>query len=226
MSSPIKDAMLALGRHADYIEQAMQGPIEPEGTAAANAVTALRQISALRAAGEDGYRLNQHLRDFIQDHLQLFPGYQSLSEIGTRIQQLSYCWDEIESLRPTADVDAVADLVYQINTTVYDIIDAMSRNMILLQTLLSTHYGDVKSIAAKESQNRYYRKQMDLLTADLSRLARVGDRLERECSVRGMEDLARFLRRNLLVRVTPWMQNMSEMQSTLTRELFRTRRCS
>ena len=33
-------------------------------------------------------------------------------------------------------------------------------------------------MAAKESQNRYYRKQMDQITADLSRLARVADRLE------------------------------------------------
>ena len=223
MSSPIKDAMLALGRHADYIEQAVQGTIEPEGAAATSAVTTLRQISALRAAGEEGYRLNQHLRGYIQDALQLFPGYQSLSEIGSRIQQLSYCWDEIENLRPAADMNAIADLAYQINTTVYDIIDAMGRNMLLLQTLMSTRYGDVTSMAAKESQNRYYRKQMDQITADLSRLARVADRLERESSTRGMEDLARFIRRNLLVRITPWMQNMSEMQSTLTRELYRTR---
>jgi hypothetical protein len=76
-------------------------------------------------------------------------------------------------------------------------------------------------LEAKKSQNRYYQKQTSLLADDLIRLAKVCDQVEREAATRGMEDLARFLRRNLLSRVMDWQQNMAEMQTLIRKEIFR-----
>lgn len=221
MTTPVKDALQALSRHADLIGQAMEGTIDANtGTPA---IAALRQVSAIRPAGEDGYRLHPHLREYLQDHLQLYPGFQSLSDIGTRISLMNTFWNEIDNVRRVADSEAIAELLDQLHNTVFDIIDSMERNMLLLQTLMSTRYGNVKTLEAKKSQNRFYQQQTTMLTADLSRLSRVADKIERDATVRGMEDLARFLRRNLQHRVMPWQQGMSEIETLISREIFRTR---
>ncbi len=223
MSSPIKDVLKTLNQHADLVEQALGAVVDSEGQAMRSSIVALRQVSALRPAGEDGYRLHQRLREYLHDHLQLFPAFQSLAEIGSRITQVNSLWIEIEQVRRTKDAEVVNRLVGTIQTTVFDIGDSMDRNMLLLQTLMQTRYGNVQSLAAKKSQNRYYQQQTNTLADDLVRMARVCDKVEREASARGMEDLARFLRRNLLSRVLPWQQGMSEMQTQIRREIFRMR---
>lgn len=95
--------------------------------------------------------------------------------------------------------------------------------MLLLQTLMSTRFGNVKTRQAKKSQNRYYQQQTATLASDLTRLAGVADRLERQASEWAMEALARFVRRNLLARITAWQQGLSEIQTLIRKEIFRLR---
>jgi hypothetical protein len=223
MSSPIKDVLKTLHQHADMVEHALHGVIGSEGSSANQSIAALRQASALRAAGEDGYRLHPRLREYLQDHLQLFPAFQSLAEIGSRITQVNNLWIELDDIRRTADMETVNTIVDTIQTTVFDIADSVDRNMLFLQTLMATRYGNVRSLEAKKSQNRFYQQQTNTLADDLTRLSKVCDKVERESSTRGMEDLARFIRRNLLSRILVWQQNMSEMQTNLSKEIFRMR---
>ena len=223
MTSPIKDVLQALSRHADVVETSISDVISTDAGTPAAAIAALRQASALRSAGEEGYRLHPRLREYLQDHLQLYPAFQSLAEIGSRITQLNVLWTEVERVGQAADQETVATLIATLQTTAFDIVDSMDRNMLLLQTLLSTRFGNVKTLDAKKSQNRYYQQQTATLAADVTRLARVVEVVERESSERSMEDLARFLRRNLLGRITPWQQGLSEMQTQIRREIFRTR---
>ena len=84
MTSPIKEVLKTLHHHAEVVEHALHGVIGSTGTGANPSIAALRQVSALRAAGEDGYRLHPRLREYLHDHLQLFPAFQSLAEIGSR----------------------------------------------------------------------------------------------------------------------------------------------
>lgn len=223
MTSPIKEVLQALSKNADLVESSLSGVITTESGVSNASIMALRQASALLSAGEDGYRLHPKLREYLQDHLQLFPAYQSLAEIGSRITQLNNLWSEIELVRTATDHEAVHSLLSTLHTTVFDIVDSMDRNMILLQTLMSTRFGNVKTLDAKKSQNRYYQQQSAILAGDLTRLAKVVDFVEREASERTMEDLARFLRRNLLARITAWQQGVSEMQTLIRKEIFRTR---
>lgn len=120
---------------------------------------------------------------------------QSLAEIGSRITQVNSLWIEIDQFRRSKEAEVTNRLVDTIQTTVFDIGDSIDRNMLLLQTLMQTRYGNVQSLAAKKStENRYYQQQTNTLADDLVRLSRVCDKVEREASERGMEDLARFMR--------------------------------
>lgn len=223
MSSPIRELLATLHRHSEVVEQALSATVLPDAGASQAAISALRQASALRAAGEEGYRLHPRLREYLFDHLQLFPAYQELAEIGSKITQVSSLWNEIELVRGSADAEAIDSLTEGLNTTVYDIADNMDGNVLWLQTLMSTRFGNVKSAVAKKSQNRFYQQQSATLALDLARLARVVANVERDADARGMHELSRFLRRNCLTRILGWQQSLSEIQTEIRAELYRTR---
>lgn len=221
MSTPIKDVLQTLSRHADLVAQALSGVVTVGDDASHMDILALRQVGALRPVDEDGYRLHPRLREYLQDHLQLFPAFQSLADIGAKITLLKSLWDEVEILR--GDRESVVGMVDELQTTVLDIGDTMNRNMLQLQILMSTRYGNVRSLEAKKSQNRFYQKQTSVLSGDVQRLAREVERIEREASIRGRDDLARFIRRQLLTRMMSWQHGLSDMQTFLRNEIYRLR---
>ncbi|NDP37323.1 MAG: hypothetical protein GZ093_01005 [Rhodoferax sp.] len=221
MSTPIKDVLQTLSRHADLVAQALSGVVTVGDDASHMDILALRQVGALRPVDEDGYRLHPRLREYLQDHLQLFPAFQSLADIGAKITLLKSLWDEVEILR--GDRESVVGMVDELQTTVLDIGDTMNRNMLQLQILMSTRYGNVRSLEAKKSQNRFYQKQTSVLSGDVQRLAREVERIEREASIRGRDDLARFIRRQLLTRMMFWQHGLSDMQTFLRNEIYRLR---
>lgn len=223
MSSPIKELLQTLSRHAELVQSGLLDVVCSEANSSPAAISALRQASALRPAGEDGYRLHPRLREYLQDHLQLFPAFQSLAEIGSRIGQLGALWQEIAQVRQDADQEALASLLSTLQTTVFDIVDSMERNMALLQTLMCTRFGNVRTLQAKKSQNRYYQQQTGSLASDLDRLLVLAEQLERQASEWAMEALARFMRRNLLARLGAWQQGLAEMQTLIRKEIFRLR---
>ncbi|MHB8949558.1 MAG: hypothetical protein ACYC4S_10900 [Rhodoferax sp.] len=224
MTSPIKDVLKTLYQQAEVIEQTRRDGIVVSGQDASEAaIAALRQANALRPAGEDGFRLHPKLRDFLNDHLQLFPAYQTLAEIGTRISQARQLWNDVDDLYRAKDMGAVDKIVETIESTVFDIADSVDRNLLYLQTLLSTRYGNVRTLEAKKSQNNFYQHETKILALDMARMAGVFERIEQDATVRGMLDLAKFIRVNLQAHLQTWQNSMSEMQAHLSREIFRLR---
>lgn len=223
-SSPTKDVLKTLYQQAEVVEQTRrEGIIVPVQDAPEVSVGALRQANALRPAGEDGYRLHPKLRDFLNDHLQLFPAYQTLAEIGSRIAQAHQLWNDVDDLNRAKDYGAVENIVETIESTVFDIGDSVERNLLYLHTLLSTRYGNVRTLEAKKSQNSFYQREAKTLAQDMSRMASVFARIENEATVRGMPELAKFIRLNLQAHLPTWQNAMAEMQAQLSREIFRLR---
>lgn len=221
MNSPIKDVLQTLSRHADLVAQALSGVVTVGDSASQADILALRQVGALRPVDEAGYRLHPRLREYLQDHLQLFPAFQSLADIGAKITLLRSLWDEIEILRN--DRESAFGMVDEFQTIVFDIGDTMNRNMLQLQILMSTRYGNVRSIEAKKSQNRFYQRQTSALSGDVQRLAREVERIEKEASICGRDDLARFIRLQLLTHMMFWQHGLSDMQTFLRNEIYRLR---
>ena len=225
MISPIKDVLQTLGRHGETIEHALQEVVSHHSGEATTAINALRQVSALRAVGRDGYRLHPRLKEYLQDHLQAYPAFQRLDEIGSRITNMRSHWHEVDRLIfQQGDQEAIAAHIIAIHSDAFDILDSMDRNVALLHTLLSTRYGNVKSLAIKQGQNRYYDQQSKMLALDLSRLSNIGHEIEKESAERGLEEISTFMRHHLLVRILPWQEGLSELQTQIRQDIFRTRR--
>ena len=55
MSTPIKDVLQTLSRHADLVAQALAGVVAVGDDASHAEILALRQVGALRPVGDDGY---------------------------------------------------------------------------------------------------------------------------------------------------------------------------
>lgn len=223
MSNPVKDALSTLNRHAELVSEALKGPLDPRDGVPIKALTDLRQASALRPTGDEGYRLHPRLRDYFFDHLQHYPAYQSLSEIGSQISQMRALWGQVEELRNVSDMDSTIELRDRLQDTIFDIADNMRRNLQQLQTLLSTRYGNVRTLESKKSQNRWYQQQSTTLIRDLGVLMVSANKLEQEASEFGMHEFAQFLRRQLISQIMDWQQGLSEMQTLLRKEIFQTR---
>lgn len=225
MTSPIKEILQTLGRHAQTVEDALVDVVSHHSGTPSASILALRQVSALRAVGPDGYRLHPRLREYLQDHLQIYPAFQSLSDIGSRITNIRVLWSELDQMYSSrsSDLDTIDGLEDSLRSGVFDIVDSMDRNMILLQTLMSTRYGNVKSLALKQSQNRYYQAQTQVLAGEVVRLSKVAGEIEREAGHRSAEAVALFMRSHLLSRLHLWQEGISEIQTQIRQDINRTR---
>lgn len=224
MTAPVKDALSTLNRHAGLVADALKAPLDVRDGVPLRSIMDLRHASAVRPTAEEGYRLHPRLREYLFDHLQHYPAYQSLSEIGSHITTMNALWRQVEEMRGLGDLDSTTELQDRLQDTIYDIVDNMRRNLQQLQTLLSTRYGNVRSLEAKKSQNRWYQQQSTQLIHHLGLLAHSAARVEQAATAFGMYEFAQFLRRNLLALVLDWQQSMTEMQNLLTREIFQTHR--
>lgn len=221
-SSPLKPVFAALSRHVDVVEVALRELVGADGDSAATdpAIRTLRELNVLRPAGERGFRLHSRLREFANDVLQIHPAYQSLTGIGQLVEQIAMLWKEVDELRAAGDIKQAEDAVAQIEQGAFDISDMVERNLRLLGLLLSTRFGNVASLAAKSSQNRYYQRQSELMSIDLTRLSRAVEKVESEARERGLQSLAAMLRNTVQGQLPRWTQTLSQYQSQIRREIF------
>lgn len=221
LNSPIKELLQTLSRHADLVEQALSGVVGVGDDTPAASIVALRQVSALRPVGEDGYRLHSQLREYVNDYLQIYPAMQSLADIGSKARRINELWDSMLDAR--GDRESTEALIQAMRTTILDIGDDMDRNMMLLQTLMSTRYGNVRTMAAKKQQNNWYQLRTKDLARDVGYMGRVAETVEKQSLSRGVDELSSFLRRYILSRMTPWTQAITEIQTFLRSEFNRLR---
>lgn len=222
MSSYIREALQALSRHSDAVATVALNGTVPQDALPKAAVTALRGASALRAAGEDSWRLHPRLREYLQDHLQVFPAYQSLTEIGYRLHTLDALMREAHHAQRERDHESLQGQLEEMSTQLFDIHELTERNLRFLGKLMSIKYGAVRTAAAKVAQNRWYQRQAGVLSDDLNRLGRLAAQLEQDADARGW-DVARQLRRSIIDRMPHWQLRLSDMQTQLRQEFYRLR---
>lgn len=121
MTSPLKPAFSALNKHTELVERALRELVGVGDEASDPGVKALRDVNVLRAGGEHGYRLHSRLREFAHDVLQMHPAFQSLAEIGPRIQHMSALWNELQDARAAGDHETADLLLEGMELTAFDI---------------------------------------------------------------------------------------------------------
>lgn len=225
MTHPISDVLSALSRNSQHVASVYDNEALAVGEMPKAAVTGLRGASALLAAGEDAWRLHPHLRDYLQDHLQVFPAYQALADLGALITQLHALHEEAELAANARDFDSMRDQHTRLAGVIYDTHHFIEKNLRMLTAMLSVKYGAVGSLHAKAAQNRWYQKAAGDMSASLNRLAKMATRVEQEADARGW-DVAKLWRLQIIRPLTEWHTRLADIQAVLRQEQFRLREVS
>lgn len=224
MNEPLKGALSTLSKQSGVVSEALKAPVFPGDLAPIKSIMDLHNnATALRPTAEEGWRLHPRLREYLFDHLQHYPAYQSLSDIGAHVNSLRALWSQAVELKSVSGYESIVDIIDRMQDTVYDIVDNMMRNLRHLDNLLSTSYGNVKTLAEKKNQNSWYRKETDRLTYHLGVLTHSSAEIERSATDQHLHDFAKFLRTNLLSHLLTWQQGLAEIQGRLTLEIYQTR---
>jgi hypothetical protein len=154
-SGQIQKVLNTLASHGDLIAEAMLGPVYAGGKRD-KAIDSLASVHALAPYEEGAYQLNPRLREFISDHLVSYNAFQTLTRLSEKIHQAYVQWTNLRHLHQEGLIADTENLEWALDATVTSISYEMDRNLTLLNSHISTEYGNVESLLAKIRQNAFY----------------------------------------------------------------------
>lgn len=218
--SQIAQIFASLAKHSDLLSMALDGPVETGNREQNKAIDALVMVNALKPYEEGTYRLNPRLRDFISDHLISYNAFQALTRVKDRVHQAQAQWSQLQALRQagaTADADR---LEWALDDTVTDIDYAIERNLTLLNSLVSTQYGNVTNLKAKLNQNLFYGREVDACMTEMNQVDSIVDLISAEALNAGILSVRQLINRRLGSKLLNWRVQLKDAQAIISKRLF------
>jgi biopolymer transport protein ExbB/TolQ len=209
-----------LERHSSLVAEAFEGSVSFGDRQHNRALDALASINALKPHEEGIYRLNPRLRDFVADHFVSYQAYQTLTRISATVSQARSQWNEIRNLRASGDMEDVERLERAFDDSVGDIAYAIERNLTLINTLVSTQYGNVAGLESKLRQNTFYAAEVVTLLKEMRQVEDAFSRIAGEAMVEGMSAIRTLVARRLINRLLNWTLQVKAAQEIITQRLF------
>lgn len=223
LTNQVERMLRSIASHAELVCEGLEGVVMSGDSRRSSAIDALVSAGALRPEEPGAYLLNPRLRAFVQDHLAKFTAFTSLTEIDPYIDQLILHRSDLRKLSRQDEHEDVLILEARMVTVVADLAYDIDRNLIVLNSNLSSHYGNVSSFRAKVLQNDFYQGSVKRLNRSLEKLRLVAQELKSEAVSLGALTLEVAVRRNLLNRHLAWTQQVNQAQKTISLGLFRTK---
>lgn len=219
----VQRLMAALARHADLVADAFEGSVETGDRQRNNGIEALVSVNALKPYDEDSYRLNPRLREFIADHLVSYSAFTALTRLAGPIAQLRQQWQELKGAKSGGTARDIDRLEMALDETVVDIAYTIERNLALLQSMVSTQYGNVSSLQSKLNQNRYYDSEVSMSLKEVAQVDDMVERIADEAIAAGLPHIRQLVTRRLGSRLLQWSANIKDAQATISKRLFEAR---
>lgn len=215
--------MAALAKYGDLVAEAFDGTVESGDRSRNAGIEALASIGALKPTEEDRYRLNPRLREFIADHLVSYRAFTALTRLAGPISQLQQQWNELKRSHRSGLTREAERLEVALEETVDDIAYTIRRNLALLQSMVSTQYGNVASLQSKLNQNRYYAREVELSLREVSQVdARVSE-IASDALAAGLPHIRQLVTRRLGARLLEWSSSIKDAQGVISKRLFEAR---
>ena len=184
----------------------------------------LHQHRILIPDGHDAYRLSRNLMRFLDDLSQKQRLYDSLGadigKLNDRVHLLRREYSSAIDEGKLDDVDVVAGDFYD---ACADLSDAVSSSLQLLLIQAESNFGAVRSLAAKERQNRYYLDEAERLFVALGSLERMNLQEELDLNPLTEATLAIPYRRLITHRLSEWSTELLRVTGILKEYLFKLR---
>lgn len=216
----IAQVLSILASHAHLVAEGLEGSVEPGDKTRDKAIDALASIHALIPYEEGAYRLNPRLREYITDHLVSYSAFQSLTRLNPLITRTTMLWQSLKELRNAGALGDADKLEWAIDDTVTDIVYAVERNLMLLNSQISTEYGNVESIKAKLAQNRHYGREVALSLQEIRQVDATAAEIDSESLTAGNLHVRHLVNSRLRARLAHWVARLNDIQAVISKRLF------
>lgn len=223
MSEPkdqVRVTLETLARHAELVAEGLSGSLASGDKARNKAVEALAGIHALLPYEEGVYHLNPRLRSYLSDHLAFFGAFQTVTRLSEHILRARTQWRELKELKRSGSNKDVDTLEWALDDTVSDIVYFTEQNLVLLNSMIYTRYGNVESLKAKLAQNRFYAQEVKICLRELQQVDQMVDEIGSEAIAAGLPGTRQVVHGRLRSRLSGWVARLNDIQSVITRRLF------
>ena len=222
-STALAELFSLLHRHGDLVAAAYDAEIRVGELATEAAVEALARVGVLKPF-EGSYFIHPRLREFLNEFLSAYQAYKSLTRLSPLMEEGRELWTSMVNLRRDDEVDSAVSREWEFGYKLLEIAQAIEANITLMQTLVSTRYGNVRSPGEKRRQNVYYQKQIGQLQRELESLRVFCSEMESRATAAERPDLQARVYRTLVVRLADWAAVIKEVALAIGADLFRQRR--
>ena len=216
----IQQVLKILASHGDLVAEGLDGSVEMGDKTRDKAIDALVSIHALTPYEEGSYRLNPRLREYITDHLVSYGAFQSLTRLSPLISRTRMLWQNLKELRNAGELRDAEKLEWAIDDTVTEIVYAVEHNLLLLNSQISTEYGNVSSIKAKLAQNRHYGKEVRTSLTEMRQVDTTASDIENESLTTGNLHVRHLVNSRLRSRLAHWVAKLNDIQAVISKRLF------
>jgi hypothetical protein len=216
----IQQVLKVLSSHGNLVAEGLDGSVEMGDKTRDKAIDALVSIHALTPYEEGAYRLNPRLREYITDHLVSYGAFQSLTRLNPLISRTRMLWQNLKELRNAGELRDAEKLEWAIDDTVTEIVYAVEHNLLLLNSQISTEYGNVGSIKAKLAQNRHYGKEVGISLKELRQVDITADDIDKESLTAGNLHVRHLVNSRLRSRLSNWVAKLNDIQAVISKRLF------
>lgn len=217
--SPIEQLLKALAEHSDLVSEAMRGSVATGGKRNKGIDTLIR-MRALMPVDEDTYYLNPLLREFIGDYVVSYGAFRQLAQLDMPIRQLQLEFDNLREFRregSTRDADRAMD---RLDEAVVRIGFFMDQNLQMLSAKVTTHFGDVDSVAGKIRENKFYMGEVSRFSRQIGSLQAKAQAIEERSIGEQLPEVRRLMNVRILSRLAGWSARIADIQRVVSQNLF------
>ena len=216
----VQRLLAGLAKHADLVSEAFEGSVSGGDRQRNTAIEALQVLSALKPYDEDTYRLNPRLREFLSDYFNSYQAFQALRRVSPTMQQARAQWAELRRLKLEGSTKDLIRLYVALDESVVEISYSIDNNLTLLNSLISTQYGNVNDLTSKLRQNKYYAQQVKLFLQDVEAIDSFVENLADEATAAGLPEVRQLVARRLGARQLHWTSQIKDAQAVISKRLF------
>jgi len=216
----VRQILAVMNRHGDVISDAVDGTVELRDAAYNTGIDALVGINALMPFEEGQYQLNPRIRSFLSEQLAQYSAFQALTRISEQIRGARTKWRELVHIKESGDLRDMAAIEESLGYTVNEIVHFTVQNLVLLNTQISTDYGNVETLKAKLRQNDFYGTGVKNLGAELEQLEAFTIEIDREALSKGLHSVRHMVNTRIRSRLGVWMSRLNDVQATISKRLF------
>jgi hypothetical protein len=218
------DTLGAIAAHRELIGETYARGTSSRTAENAGEVYVLQQLRIFLTDGHDRFRLSRHLTRFLDDITQKQRLYELLGDdignLNNRVHQLR---DEYVSAVMDSQLDAIDAIAGDFHDACAELSDAVTSSISRLLLQAESDFAAVRTLSAKERQNKHYLDQADKLSQALGSLDRMNMQELLDSGMPAYAGLAEPYRRLITKRLNEWNTELSRVTGILKAYLYKLR---